>query len=234
VTAIVNQNQKLYRLGDPVLNPVRNSPQTHGHYVDNNDDMENAASAVVNRRSEPDPWAELVRLVAHKRDRSAFQRLYQHYTPMIRAFLLKSMGASADRTEAEEITQEVLIKVWNKAASFNPSKASVNTWIFTIARNTRIDFIRRNERNDRKIDVEDIWHDAESPEPLVDLQQRRAEQVIKQAMQTLPDEQLQVLYKAFMEGKSHNEVAEEMGLPLGTVKSRIRLALSKMQILIDR
>jgi RNA polymerase sigma-70 factor (ECF subfamily) len=110
----------------------------------------------------------------------------------------------------------------------------VNTWIFTIARNTRIDFIRRNDRNNREIDIEDIWHDAESPEPLVDMQQRRAEQVIKQAMATLPEEQVQVLYKAFMEGKSHNEVAEELSLPLGTVKSRIRLALNKMQILIDR
>jgi RNA polymerase sigma factor (sigma-70 family) len=203
--------------------------------VDNDDDMDNVASAqVYNRSSIPDPWADVVKQVAVKRDREAFHTLYRHYTPMIRAFLLKSMGSGADRSEAEEITQEVLIKVWNKAASFNPAKASVNTWIFTIARNTRIDFIRRNERNSRDIDVEDIWHEADSPEPLVDLQQRRAEQVIRQAMATLPDEQVQVLYKAFMEGKSHNEVAEELGLPLGTVKSRIRLALSKMQILIDR
>ncbi|MBC53369.1 MAG: RNA polymerase subunit sigma-70 [Gammaproteobacteria bacterium] len=196
--------------------------------------METAASVHPGRSSTPDPWADNVRRVAANRDRAAFQELYKHFTPMIRAFLLKSMGAGANRSEAEEITQEVLIKVWNKAASFNSSKASVNTWIFTIARNTRIDFIRRNERNERKIDIEDIWHEPESPEPLVDLQQRRAEQVIKQAMATLPDEQLQVLYKAFMEGKSHNEVAEELSLPLGTVKSRIRLALNKMQILIDR
>ncbi len=202
--------------------------------MDKKDDMETAASVHPGRSSTPDPWADNVRRVAANRDRAAFQELYKHFTPMIRAFLLKSMGAGANRSEAEEITQEVLIKVWNKAASFNSSKASVNTWIFTIARNTRIDFIRRNERNERKIDIEDIWHEPESPEPLVDLQQRRAEQVIKQAMATLPDEQLQVLYKAFMEGKSHNEVAEELSLPLGTVKSRIRLALNKMQILIDR
>ncbi|MEX0739945.1 MAG: sigma-70 family RNA polymerase sigma factor [Pseudohongiella sp.] len=202
--------------------------------MDNNDDMEKTASVQPGRSSVPDPWAENVRRVAVARDRVAFQALYRHFTPMIRAFLLKSMGAGANRSEAEEITQEVLIKVWNKAASFNSSKASVNTWIFTIARNTRIDFIRRNDRNERKIDIEDIWHEPESPEPLVDLQQRRSEQVIKQAMASLPDEQVQVLYKAFMEGKSHSEVAEELGLPLGTVKSRIRLALSKMQILIDR
>jgi RNA polymerase sigma factor (sigma-70 family) len=204
-----------------------------GIHVDNNDDMDSVATQLT-RSSVPDLWAENVRLVAVKRDRAAFQLLYKHFTPLIRAFLLKSMGSGANRAEAEEITQEVLIKVWNKAASFNPAKASVNTWIFTIARNTRIDFIRRNDRNNREIDIEDIWHEAESPEPLVDMQQRRAELVIKQAMATLPEEQVQVLYKAFMEGKSHNEVAEELGLPLGTVKSRIRLALNKMQILIDR
>ncbi len=195
--------------------------------------MDNVATQ-LNRSSNPDPWAECVRLVAQTRDREAFHRLYQQFSPLIRAFLLKSMGSQANRAEAEEITQEVLIKVWNKAASFNPAKASVNTWIFTIARNTRIDFIRRNERNSRDIDIEDIWHEPESPEPLVDLQQKRTEQVIKAAMDTLPEEQVEVLYKAFMEGKSHNDVAEELGLPLGTVKSRIRLALSKMQILIDR
>jgi RNA polymerase sigma-70 factor (ECF subfamily) len=156
------------------------------------------------------------------------------YTTHRSEFLSHANRVLKDSAKAEEITQEVLIKVWNKAATFNPAKASVNTWIFTIARNTRIDFIRRNDRNNREIDIEDIWHDAESPEPLVDMQQRRAEQVIKQAMATLPEEQVQVLYKAFMEGKSHNEVAEELSLPLGTVKSRIRLALNKMQILIDR
>jgi RNA polymerase sigma-70 factor (ECF subfamily) len=202
--------------------------------VENNEKMNSAAKMNTGRSLMPDPWAENVRLVAFNRDRAAFQQLYKHYTPLIRAFLLKSMGANAERSEAEEITQEVLIKVWNKAASFNSSKASVNTWIFTIARNTRIDFIRRNERNGRHIQIEDIWHEQDSPEPLVDLQQRRAEQIIRQAMATLPDEQTQVLYKAFMEGKSHNEVAEELGLPLGTVKSRIRLALNKLQILIDR
>ncbi|MDP2283105.1 MAG: sigma-70 family RNA polymerase sigma factor, partial [Pseudohongiella sp.] len=121
-----------------------------GIHVDNNDDMDSVATQLT-RSSVPDLWAENVRLVAVKRDRAAFQLLYKHFTPLIRAFLLKSMGSGANRAEAEEITQEVLIKVWNKAASFNPAKASVNTWIFTIARNTRIDFIRRNDRNNREI-----------------------------------------------------------------------------------
>mgnify|MGYP003625889822 FL=1 len=181
-----------------------------------------------------DPWEGELRKVAQSADRLAFKKLFEHFAPQIKAFLIKGIGSYGDRSQAEEMTQEVMIKVWNKAASFNSSKASLNTWIFTIARNTRIDFIRRNSRAERKIDIEDIWHEADSPEPIVDLQQRRVETQVRNALSTLPDEQALVLEKAFMESKSHNEIAQELGLPLGTVKSRIRLALSKLQILIDR
>ncbi|MES3008801.1 MAG: sigma-70 family RNA polymerase sigma factor [Pseudomonadota bacterium] len=183
---------------------------------------------------EPDPWAAAIRSVAQSEDRQAFQKLYVHFAPLIKAFLAKGMSARTDRSLAEEMTQEVMLKVWRKADSFNSSKASVNTWIFTIARNTRIDFIRRNERADRTIDIEDIWHEADSPEPLVELQQRRVEAIVRQSLDTLPAEQALVLEKAFIESLSHNEIAEELDLPLGTVKSRIRLALNKLQILIDR
>lgn len=182
----------------------------------------------------PDPWEVSLRKVAQSGDRVEFRKLFDHFAPLIKAFLMKGMSAYADRSMAEEMTQEVMLKVWNKAASFNSGKASVNTWIFTIARNTRIDFIRRNDRAERNIDIEDIWHEADSPEPLVDLQQRRVEAVIRNALSTLPEEQSLVLEKAFIESKSHNEIAEELDLPLGTVKSRIRLALNKLQILIDR
>lgn len=184
------------------------------------------------RKADGDHWASCLKKIAEYQDRAAFKELFAHFAPLIRGFLMKNGGG--DWTQAEEITQEVMIKVWRKAASFNSSKASATTWLYTIARNTRIDFIRRSERRDRKIAAEDIWHELESPEPIVDLQKRRVENQIRGAMANLPDEQAQVLFKAFMEGKSHNEVAEEMRLPLGTVKSRIRLALSKMQILIDR
>jgi RNA polymerase sigma factor (sigma-70 family) len=183
---------------------------------------------------EPDPWAPAIRSVAQSGDRQAFQKLYAHFAPLIKAFLAKGMGPHMDRSAAEEMAQEVMLKVWRKAESFNGSKASVNTWIFTIARNTRIDFIRRSQRTDRTIDIEDIWHEADSPEPLVELQQRRVEAIVRRSLDTLPPEQALVLEKAFIESLSHNEIAEELDLPLGTVKSRIRLALNKLQILIDR
>lgn len=188
-------------------------------------------------RAEPsaaDPWGPVLQQIARSRDRAAFQALFVHFAPQIKAYFLKGLSSYGDRSQAEEMTQEVMIKVWNKAASFDSSKASVGTWMFTIARNTRIDFIRRNGRHERSIDIEDIWHEPDSPEPMVELQQRRLEACIRDAMAELPQEQAQVLEKAFMEGKSHNDIAQELALPLGTVKSRIRLALSKLQILIDR
>lgn len=181
-----------------------------------------------------DQWEHALRQVAQKRDRAQFKVLFDHFAPLVKGFLIKGMSSHVDRSQAEEIAQEVMIKVWNKAESFNSAKASVSTWIFTIARNTRIDFIRKTERADRNIDIDDIWHDADSPEPLVEFQQRRTEVVIRDALGTLPDEQALVLEKAFLEGKSHFEIAEELALPLGTVKSRIRLALNKLKILLDR
>lgn len=179
-----------------------------------------------------DPWASCLEKIAEQRDRGAFRELFEHFSPLVRAFLLRSPGG--DWSQAEEITQEVMVKIWRKAGSFNSRKASATTWIYTIARNTRVDFIRRRERKERRFHVDDLWHETEAAEPLVDLQQKRNERLIRQALTDLPDEQAQVLFKAFMEGKSHNEVATELDLPLGTVKSRIRLALAKLQVLIDR
>lgn len=206
-----------------------------GNYVGSSDETSGKRPGPVwATQATSDPWEGAIRKIAQSADRAEFKKLFDHFAPQIKAFLMKGIGSYGDRSQAEEMTQEVMIKVWNKAGSFNSSKASVNTWIFTIARNTRIDFIRRNSRADRKIDIEDIWHEADSPEPIIELQQRRVESQIRNALSTLPHEQALVLEKAFMESKSHNEIALELGLPLGTVKSRIRLALNKLQILIDR
>lgn len=216
------QRNRRYRYADPEFNPVRHSQaaSTGGGMQETGID------------TDTDPWADCLAQIAEHRDRVAFRRVFEHFVPLVRAFLTRSPGG--DWSQAEEITQEVMIKVWRKAGSFNRSKASATTWIYTIARNTRIDFIRRRDRKERRVTADDLWHETESAEPLVDLQQKRAEGRIRTALSELPDEQAQVLFKAFMEGKSHNEVAEELALPLGTVKSRIRLALGKLQVLIDR
>ena len=135
---------------------------------------------------------------------------------------------------ADELVQEVMIKVWQKAGGFNPHKAAASTWIYTIARNCRTDMFRRLQKFDTPISANDIWPDDEGEEPSVAVQQRRDALRVKELLQELPQEQAQILAKVYMEGKSHNEVAEELELPLGTVKSRVRLAMQKLKILIEK
>ncbi len=170
--------------------------------------------------------------VAKQRDRNAFNRLFDHFVPLLRAYsLAREPGAML---LADELAQEVMIKVWNKAHTYNPDKAAVSTWIFTLARNSRIDHLRRNGRFSSEIDPTDIFEQLEDPgpDPFQAVQQQKAEKRIHEGLQHLPIEQSQVLAKVYLEGKSHQETADELELPLGTVKSRVRLALNKLELLL--
>lgn len=133
---------------------------------------------------------------------------------------------------AEEITQEVMIVLWHKAGLFDPSKSSLSTWLYRIARNRRIDHARRDHSG--KIDSEDPFLLPE-PEPMpdaaIDAEQRAA--LLERAMSELPDEQYSVIRLAFFLGYSHSRIAEETGLPVGTVKSRIRLAFARLRGLLE-
>jgi RNA polymerase sigma-70 factor (ECF subfamily) len=164
--------------------------------------------------------------VAQRKDREAYARLFRFYMPRIASFLQRG-GAAPD--QAQELAQEALISVWRRAESFDPSKASAATWIYTIARNKRIDALRRTARSQVEA------HEAEEllpPEPeSADLGVIRdqAQARIRAVLSTLAPEQVDVVRKAFFEDKTHIMIAEEMKLPLGTVKSRIRLALTRMR-----
>jgi DNA-directed RNA polymerase specialized sigma24 family protein len=150
-------------------------------------------------------FADLTRRVAEERDREAFARLFDHFAPRINAYLMRQ---GAPNGLAEEIAQDTMIVLWNKAHLFDSSKSSVSTWLFRVARNRRIDLIRR-DKSDRIDPNDPIFH----PSP----------------MEALRPEQLDLIRKAFFEGLSHSEIAERSGLPLGTVKSRIRLAFKKLR-----
>ncbi len=172
--------------------------------------------------------------VAQQLDKLAFERLFDHFVPMLRAFSLAAQpGASL---LADEIAQEVMIKIWNKAHLYNPDVASVPTWVFTLARNARIDYFRKNGRFQSNIDPETVWAELidENADPFQSAVQRRSEELIARELVALPAEQQQVLRKVYLEGLSHSEAAEELNLPLGTVKSRVRLALKKLAISIKR
>ena len=127
-----------------------------------------------------------------------------------------------------------MIKVWQKAAGYNPEKASATTWIYTVARNCRIDMLRRKSNTQHlPLENEDYWHEPDEDTPVSLLRQKRSETKVQDSLSQLPKEQDEILRKVYLEGKSHAEASEELGLPLGTVKSRVRLALQKMQILVS-
>jgi RNA polymerase sigma-70 factor (ECF subfamily) len=169
-----------------------------------------------------------MRAVAEGGDRAAFAALYEHFAPRLKAYLMR-LGTAEDA--AEELVQESLIMAWRRAASFDPDQASVATWLFTIARNKRIDRLRREKRPE--IDPNDpalVPDPAPAPDSLFSSAQDEAQ--VRLALQSLPDEQLHLLRLAFFADLSHREIADRENLPLGTVKSRIRLALARLRTLI--
>jgi RNA polymerase sigma factor (sigma-70 family) len=192
---------------------------------------------MANIRSPGDKLTELsacLSLVAIDRDKAAFARLFDHYAPLIRAYsLAREPGADL---VADELVQEVMSRVWLKADKYNIRLANLNTWIFTLARNCRIDYLRRNSRYATEIDPTDIFNDIEDegPGPFQQVQQSRAEESIRAGLKQLPREQAEVLTKVYLEGKSHQQTSNELELPLGTVKSRVRLALKKLEVLVVR
>lgn len=179
-----------------------------------------------------DEWSLCLQQVAESRDRDAFSRLFGQFAPLIKAFAIN--GSPLAAAHADELVQEVMIKVWQKADGYNPHKAAASTWIYTIARNCRTDMYRRLQKFDTPINADDIWPEDNTEEMFAAVQQKRDAVRIREMLLELPQEQSHILNKVYMEGKSHSEVAAELGLPLGTVKSRVRLAMQKLQLIAER
>lgn len=176
-------------------------------------------------------WAELIDRVASRGDRDAFKVLFEHFAPRIKGFLLRT-GCSAD--EAEEIAQAALIAVWRKAGQFDPATSGAAAWIFTIARNLRIDSARRMARAAKlQQDAEaESWLDpVESAETTLSREENAIR--VSAALNHLSDEQSRVIRLSFIEERPHAEIAGELGIPLGTVKSRIRLAMKRLRELLE-
>ncbi len=168
-------------------------------------------------------WVEQMLRLARQGDEAAFAELFDHFAPRVKAFLMKS-GATASL--AEECAQDVMATVWNKAALFDPSRASVATWIFTIARNRRIDALRKA----RRPEPEDLpWGPEPEPDQIDSMVLQQETERLGEALALLPDNQRELIEKAYFGDLSHGEIARITGLPLGTIKSRIRLALEKLR-----
>ena len=169
-----------------------------------------------------DGWTALMDKVKAG-DRAAFAALFHHFSPRVKFFLIKG-GTSAPL--AEDCAQDVMATVWAKAGQFDPVRASVATWIFTIARNRRIDIARR----DKRPEPEDLdWMGKDAPDQ-ADVHAAADEaRALSRAMADLPEKQRALIQRAYCGDLSHSEIAAETGLPLGTIKSRIRLALDKLR-----
>ena len=168
-------------------------------------------------------WSIVIAKVRDGRDKAAFKALFEHFAPRVKAFLMRS---GSDASLAEECTQEVMATLWNKAHLFDPSRASATTWIFTIARNRKIDAIRKL----RRPEPEDLaWGPENEPDQADALALQQETELLGEAIASLPAKQKELIEKAYFGDLTHSEIAAETGLPLGTIKSRIRLALDRLR-----
>jgi RNA polymerase sigma-70 factor (ECF subfamily) len=166
--------------------------------------------------------------IAARQDRESFARLFAHCAPRVKSYLMK-LGARPDL--AEELAQETMLVVWRKAAYFDPDRASASTWIFTIARNLRIDALRR-ERHPEDLEHEPaLLPEEDPPADAVVVALQRLNRV-REALGDLSEDQVEVVRLSFFEEKAHSEISEDLGLPLGTVKSRLRLAMTRLRALL--
>jgi len=172
-------------------------------------------------------FADAIVAIAAGADREAFARLFAHFAPRVKSYMLR-LGANP--AQAEELAQETLLTVWRKANAFDPTRAAASTWIFTIARNLRIDAIRHERRPEPVTDPSDAI--GTSPAPDVAMVAAQSEGRVRHALMSLPVEQAELVRLNFFSDKAHAEIAVELGLPLGTVKSRIRLAMSRLRELL--
>jgi RNA polymerase sigma-70 factor, ECF subfamily len=171
-----------------------------------------------------DYFARLARAVAEQRDQAAFGVLFDFYAPRLKSWLI-SQGLAVD--EAEELVQEVMTILWHRAALFDPAKSSLSTWLFRIARNRRVDAFRRAKGKEAHGALH--WLEMEMQATDTSLESEERDARVRTALSQIPDEQMELVKAAFFLGQSHSEIAQATGLPLGTVKSRIRLAFQRLR-----
>lgn len=176
-----------------------------------------------------DPWAQAMLAVAESRDKQAFIALFDYFAPRINGYLQK-LGLSPSL--AEDMTQDVMSVIWLKADLFDPTKSSVTTWVYRVARNRRIDLVRRDRLDffdPTTANPLDQTPDISQNDALEELDLSQREEIMRQALKSLPPEQRVLIDQSFFQGLSHGEIAQQTGLPLGTVKSRIRLAFARLR-----
>lgn len=180
-------------------------------------------------------WEEALTFVALQRDRDAYAELFNYFAPRLKAFGMKMFG---NEQQALEMVQDTMLNVWKKAALFDASRGCASTWIFTIARNVRFDMLRKKQSRKDDVSADDLWLNGEYPEPEAETDASQWDsQLLMDKLAphfaSLPPRQREVMEKVYLQEKSHQEVSDELAIPLGTVKSRIRLALDRLREALD-
>ena len=194
-----------------------------------------AVMEVADRRKDEDKqrlealFRSLITRVAQNRDRQAFAQLFDHFAPRLKSFMMRK-NTSAEL--AEDLVQEAMIAVWTKAALYESSKGSVTTWVFTIARNLRIDRIRRDVHMPTT-ELGDYDEPSEAPEGEELLGRKQEDGLVARALNAIPEEQRQILVLSFVEDMPQSEIASKLAIPLGTVKSRMRLAYGHLRRILE-
>jgi RNA polymerase sigma-70 factor (ECF subfamily) len=177
----------------------------------------------------PRTMSDLLQKVAQSRDVEAFRKLFELYGPRVKSYMMRQ---GADATTAEDLAQETLLTVWRKAQLYSDEKGSATTWIFTIARNLRIDRLRR-EVSWQPLPENRDEEASDAPDPEQEVTERERRDKVRAVLATLPPDQSEVVTLSYVEGLSHSEIAERLQLPLGTVKSRMRLAYQKVKEAVE-
>ena len=175
---------------------------------------------------ETEDWNDCIVAIARMRDKAQFARLFLFFAPRLKGFFVR-LGAAPG--VAEDLAQDVMLTVWRKADYFDPARASAATWIFTIARNLRIDLMRREKKPPLSGDDLDPMEELDPGEQMLVLER---EERVRNALAQLPADQAKAIRLSFFEDRPHAEIAEALGIPLGTVKSRIRLAMNRLRALV--
>jgi RNA polymerase sigma-70 factor (ECF subfamily) len=172
-------------------------------------------------------WSQCIVAIAARRDRQEFAALFAYFGPRLKGFFLR-LGVPVNT--AEDLAQETMLAVWRKADRFDPSRAAASTWIFTVARNLRID-LKRRERNPAQL--AEFYDGADEPTPSDNVLSAERDGRIRHALTALSPEQADVIRLAFYEDRPHSEIANALKIPLGTVKSRVRLAMARLRALVE-
>ena len=185
----------------------------------------NSAEFVSDTMPDAERYSALIDLIAREKDKRAFSELFEHFAPRIKAIMVR---AGAQPAFADDLAQEAMLTVWRKAALYSPDKGGASTWIFTIARNLRIDRLRRQSSQPHQ-DIDDLEMPSgqDSSEDVVVREQIVAN--VSAAIANLPEDQRRVVELSYIQDLAHGSIAEQLKIPIGTVKSRLRLAYEKLR-----